>query len=230
MQILPDIYLLSGHAFGFHPNFYLVHSDRGNVVIDSGIRPSELEWADQHLKTWGISIDKVDALLITHSHYDHIGNAAELRKRGAKVHAGPSDAEGIELGDNRTIPYVEGPVPPCKVDRVLQDGDIIEAAGFRFEAIHVPGHTTGCIVYQLKHGGRTVWFTGDVLMAPYEDYEPQLGWKGSEDFDKPTYIKSLRRLASMKPDCVLAGHFIPYLRDGWKLVGRAYMKALLEWR
>jgi hypothetical protein len=51
------------------------------------------------------------------------------------VYAGPSDAEGFELGDNRTIPYVEGPASDCKVDHVLKDGDIIEAAGFTLQAI-----------------------------------------------------------------------------------------------
>ena len=231
MQILPDIYLLDGHAYGAHPNFYLIHTNEGNVIVDSGIGPDALERADRQIGPWGISLEKVDYLLLTHSHYDHMGNAAALRSRGAQVLAGPGDAEGIEIADGRTIPYVEGrPLPPCKVDRVVRDGDVIEACGLRIDVIHVPGHTDGSTVYQLRRDGKIIWFVGDVLMAQTEDYEPQLGWTGGEDFDKATYIESLKRLASLPVDCVLAGHFIPYLRDAHRLVGRAYMKALIDWR
>lgn len=230
MQLLPDLYLANGFAYATHANFYLLPSDQGNVLIDSGTFPGELEQAERQLSTWGLSLDGVDHLLLTHAHYDHVGNAATLRERGATVVAGPGDAEGIELADNRTLPYVGYPVTPCKVDRVVNDGDVIEAAGFRITAIHAPGHTGGCIIYEVDHAGRKIWFVGDVLMAPAEDFNAQLGWEGSEDLDRPTYIETLKRLASMKPDVVLAGHFIPYLRDGWRLVGRAYMKALLDWR
>ncbi len=230
MQLLPDLYLLNGFAYATHANFYLLRSDEGNVLIDSGTFPSDLESAERQLAVWGLNLDSVDHLLLTHAHYDHVANAATLRERGATVVAGPGDAEGIALADNRTLPYVGYPVQPCEVDRVVRDGDVIEAAGFRITAIHAPGHTDGCIIYEVDHAGRKVWFTGDVLMAPAEDFEAQLGWEGSEEFDRETYIESLKRLAAMRPDVVLAGHFIPYLRDGWRLVGRAYMKALLEWR
>ena len=68
----------------------------------------------------------------SHFHYDHVGNGAELRRRGATVIAGPGDAEGIELADWRTAPYAAGfKVPVCTVDRVVQDGEVIEAGGFR---------------------------------------------------------------------------------------------------
>ena len=230
MQLLPDVYLLNGFAYATHANFYLLSGDQGNLLIDSGTFPSELAMAEKQLELWDISLDQVDHLLLTHAHYDHVGNAAAIRGRGATVVAGPGDAEGIELADNRTLPYVGYPVQPCKVDRVIEDGETIEAAGFDIKAIHAPGHTDGCIIYEVDHSGRKIWFVGDVLMAPAEDFNAQLGWEGSEEFDRVTYIESLKRLAGMKPDVILAGHFIPYLRDGWKLVGRAYMKALLEWR
>ena len=231
MQILPNIYLLDGFAYAQHPNFHLVHSQAGNIVIDSGSVPSDIERAERQLAPWGISLESVDYLLLTHSHYDHMGNAALLRSRGATVVAGPGDAEGIELADARTIPYAAGfQLPPCKVDRVVQDGDIIDACGFRFEVIHAPGHTNGCVIYQLQHMGKTIWFSGDVLFCQNTAYDPQLGWQGGEEFDKPTYIQTLKRLSELPVDCILAGHHLPYLRAGHRLVGRAYVKALIEWR
>ena len=231
MQILPNIYLLDGFAYAQHPNFYLIHSEAGNIVVDAGTAPADLERAERQIGVWGISLERVDCLLLTHSHYDHMGNAAALRDRGAQVIAGPGDAEGIELGDYRTIPYACGfPLPPCKVDRVVQDGDVIEACGLRFDVLHAPGHTNGCVIYRLEHAGKIIWFAGDVLMSRSTGYQPELGWQGGEEFDKPTYIQTLKRLSALPVDCILAGHHIPYLRDAHRLVGRAYVKALIDWR
>jgi glyoxylase-like metal-dependent hydrolase (beta-lactamase superfamily II) len=231
MQISPNIYLLDGFAYAQHANFYLVHSEQGNVVIDAGTVPADLARAEQNLGRWGVSLERVEALLLTHSHYDHVGNAAELRRRGATVMAGPSDAEGVKLADWRTAPYAAGfEVPACPVDRVVEDGDIIKAGGFRFEVIHAPGHTEGSVIYQLRHAGQIIWFAGDVVLINNTDFEPELGWQGGEDFDKPTYLRTLRRLAELPVDCILAGHYFPYLSEGRRLVGRAYVKALVEWR
>ena len=47
MQILPNIFLLDGFANAQHANFYLVHSKQGNVVIDAGTIPTDLERAEQ---------------------------------------------------------------------------------------------------------------------------------------------------------------------------------------
>lgn len=231
MQLLPNIYLADGFAYAQHANFYLIHSEQGNVVIDAGTISDDLDRAEQQLSPWGISFAQVDFLLLTHSHYDHVGNAAELRRRGATVIAGAGDAEGVELADWRTVPYAAGfQMAPCPVDRVVHDGDVIEACGFQFEVIHAPGHTDGSVIYQIRHAGRIIWFAGDVLMINNTNFEPELGWQGGEDFDKPTYIQTLRRLAKLPVDCILAGHYFPYLRQGQRLVGRAYVKALIEWR
>ncbi len=231
MQILPNIYLLDGFAYAQHANFYLVHDEQGNVIIDAGTTGADLERAERRLRVWGISLEKVDTLLLTHSHYDHVGNAAELRRRGASVVAGPGDAEGVERADWRTAPYAAGfRLPRCPVDRVVRDGEIVEAGGFRFEVIQAPGHTQGSVIYQLRHAGRIIWFVGDVVLINNTNFEPELGWQGGEDFDKPAYLRSLRRLAELPVDCILAGHYFPYLNEGQRLVGRAYVKALVEWR
>jgi glyoxylase-like metal-dependent hydrolase (beta-lactamase superfamily II) len=231
MQILPNIYLLDGYAYRNHVNFYLVHSEEGTIVIDTGIAKTDIERAQIQMKTWGISLEKIDYVMLTHCHYDHAGNAAFLKERGALVIAGPGDAEGLERADSRTTPYAEGiKIAPCRVDRVVKDGEIVDACGFRFEIIHVPGHTNGSVIYQLRHCNRIVWFSGDLFFAADAEYEPELGWQGGEEFNVEVYIKSLKRLADMPVDCVLAGHSFPCMYEAHRLVGRAYAKALIELR
>ena len=231
MQILPNIYLLNGFAFGVHVNFYLVHSKGGNIVIDTGIIQADIERAQEYMKTWDIALERIDYVMLTHSHYDHAGNAALLKKMGARVLAGPGDAEGIERSDSRTIPYAEGlKIPPCKVDRVVSDGESVDACGYRFEILHVPGHTNGSVIYQLRHCNRIIWFSGDLFFAKDMDYTPELGWQGGEEFNADVYIRSLKRLSGMHVDCVLAGHDLPCLDGAHRLVGHAYSKALIELR
>ena len=231
MQILPEIFLADGFAYAQHTNFYLIQAEGGTVLVDSGSVPEDIDRAERQLNVWGESLETVDCLLLTHSHYDHAGNAALIRERGARVIAGPGDAEGVELADPRTIPYAAGyNLRPCKVDRVVADGDEIEACGLQFSVIHAPGHTNGSVIYQMVHVGKTIWFSGDVLFCRNTDYDPELGWQGGEEFHKPTYIETLKRLSSLPVDCILAGHYMPYLTDGRRLVGRAYVKALIDWR
>jgi glyoxylase-like metal-dependent hydrolase (beta-lactamase superfamily II) len=80
MQLLPNLYLLNGFAYATHANFYLLRSDAGNVLIDSGTFPVDLERAEQQLAVWGLNLDSVDHLLLTHAHYDHVANAATPRE------------------------------------------------------------------------------------------------------------------------------------------------------
>jgi glyoxylase-like metal-dependent hydrolase (beta-lactamase superfamily II) len=231
MQILPNIYILHGSAYGAHVNFYLLHGREGTVIIDTGIVPADIERAEKRMQLWDVPLEKIDYIMLTHSHYDHAGNAALLKKRGATVVAGPGDAEGIERSDLRTIPYAEGlKVPPCKVDRVVTDGELVDACGYRFEVIHVPGHTDGSVIYQLRLFDKIIWFSGDLFFTVDRDYTADLCWRGGEEFDRKKYIKSLKRLSAMPVDCVLAGHLLPCPEEAFRLVGHAYSKALIELR
>ena len=231
MQILPHVYLADGFAYMEHPNIYLIQGTDGLIMVDCGTDEAALRRAEKNAAMWGLSLDAVRYLLITHSHYDHVGNAAAIRRRGAKIVAGPGDAEGIAAADSRTADYAGGfKIEPCPIDRIVRDGEQLEACGRTFHIRHAPGHSEGSIIYQLEHAGKTIWFTGDVVF-PLVGWQGELGWRGGETFDRGTYIKTLKRLAAfMDVDCVLAGHYAPCLAEGHRVIGRAYVKALVEWR
>ncbi|HEY3289423.1 MAG TPA: MBL fold metallo-hydrolase, partial [Anaerolineae bacterium] len=164
MQILKDIYLTSGLPYGFHPNAYAVRGPKGVVLVDSGLDERDLAAIDANLHYWGLSNLPITHLLLTHAHFDHSGNALALRSRGMKTVAGPGDADGIELGDARTIPYAYGrKFPACPIDLRVKDGDVIAAAGLTFDVIHVPDHSSGSVFYRLVADGRVILFTGDVV-------------------------------------------------------------------
>ncbi|MGE5559129.1 MAG: MBL fold metallo-hydrolase [Bacillota bacterium] len=231
MQIIKDIFLVSGFAYGLHPNVYAVKGEDAAVLIDTGLAEADLAVIDQNLAYWGLDKHPISHVLITHSHFDHCGNAHHLRKRGAKIAAGPGDAEGIECGDERTIDYAyQMKFPACPVDLKVSDGDVIHAAGLDFTVIHVPGHSGGCVFYRLELDGKVVMFTGDAVRVVGNCESAVLGWSGGTDYDRERYFSTLKKISRLQADIVLAGHFQPCLRDGWRIFQKAYMKALLEWR
>ena len=132
MQLLPGLYLLNGFAYATHANFYLLRSDEGNVLIDSGTFPEDLERAEQQLAVWGLDLESVDHLLLTHAHYDHVANAAALltlhagaagvsqfvdtavARSGRKPSLGQSEAPtALHGADVRSLFETAAP-PPCQ--------------------------------------------------------------------------------------------------------------------
>lgn len=231
MQILKDIFLTSGLPYGFHPNAYAVKGPHGVVLIDSGLDERDLAVIDSNLRYWGLSQLPVTHLLLTHAHFDHTGNAQELRSRGVLTVAGPGDADGIEQGDARTISYAYGrKFPACKIDLRVKDGDVIDAAGLTFDVIHVPGHSSGCVFYRLVSDGRIILFTGDVVHVGETSDTARLGWNGAVDYNRAAYLASLQRISMLEADVILAGHYQPCLQNGFKVLQNAYMRGLTELR
>ncbi len=234
-EIIRNIYLVSGPPYGTHENVYVVKGTNALVMIDTGIDEEELAVIYENIAYWGLRDYPISHVLITHSHYDHCANAHILRKRGANIVAGPSDAEGIELGDDRTASYAfthkKGFIP-CTVDLKVKDGDIIDAAGLKIEAIHVPGYTKGSMFYKLITEGKVVLFTGDVVKIVFRQLnflEPKLGWSGGIDYDRQMYYETLKKISSIKADILLPGHLELCVREGWQILQSALTTARYNW-
>lgn len=151
-------------------NCYLAGPDEGQecVVIDPGITGLQAIIAEleRHQR-------QPVAIIGTHGHLDHVGDAASLAKRyRIPVYLHPLDqgmlthpAEGlgpaaipllIQLLGSQTLPAPE-------VVRPLVEGEDLTLAGITFSCIHAPGHTKGSTL--LSCAGENVVFSGDVLFA-----------------------------------------------------------------
>jgi glyoxylase-like metal-dependent hydrolase (beta-lactamase superfamily II) len=111
------------------------------------------------------------AVILTHAHFDHVGGAAELLERTpAPLMVHRLDAERITHdsahGTGGSIFGHHGVVAP-EPDRILDDGDVIEAGRLRFTVFHTPGHTEGgiCLFCEDPDGGAPHLFSGDTLFA-----------------------------------------------------------------
>lgn len=232
MQYLRNLYLLSGMPYSVSVSVHAVTGKNGIVLFDTGTDEGEMEIVDRNLKYWGLDTIPITDVFITHSHMDHSGNAKLLRDRGARIIAGPIDADAIEKGDERTIDFaLLREFKPCPVDVIAQDEEVIETrAGISVKCFHTPGHSPGSMLYRVDVDGKQVMFTGDTIRVGEFCETGVLGWTGGPDVDIPTYIKSLGRAARLKCDVVCGGHFLPCMEDGWKILCLTYRRALEDLR
>ena len=71
-------------------------------------------------------------------------------------------------------------------------------------------------------------FTGDTILCGKLNQESRLGWTGAADYDQAVYVSTLIRLSTMYTDLILPGHGEICLKEGWRMLGGAYVKARLQ--
>lgn len=125
-------------------------------------------------------------ILVTHTHPDHSPGAALL-----------AAATGAEL---LGMPAPEGQYQDrsCAPSRVLSDGDALETAEFRLEALHTPGHASNHLCY--RHAALNWLFTGDHII------DGSTVVINPPDGNMKHYIESLQRAKSLQCDALLPGH------------------------
>jgi len=130
-------------------NCYVVRREPGApeaVVVDPGADVGELP-------------GECAGILITHSHWDHLGGVADLAERtGAKVYMPREEAPVLA---NPSDWFPEVPLRPYEADVLLDGGETLELAGISFETLNVPGHSPGHVAYHSEGA----LFSGDVLFA-----------------------------------------------------------------
>ncbi len=108
---------------------------------------------------------KVERILLTHGHIDHVGGAAALATRLGVPIEGPQREEAFWLDALPEQCRMFGfPATPALVpDRWLEDGDVVKVGGLVLDVLHTPGHTPGHVCY--IHRPSKLAIVGDVLFA-----------------------------------------------------------------
>jgi glyoxylase-like metal-dependent hydrolase (beta-lactamase superfamily II) len=150
-------------------NVHLVVTDDGVVLVDTGL-PRRSKQIERGLAEVRKQIGDVRTILLTHHHFDHCGNAADLRERsGARVIAHAADAPVIS-GAIRAEPSGRlmkvaarfMTAEPTRIDQVISGEESEPIPGFT--AVHTPGHTRGHVSYLLDRADG-VLFAGDTASS-----------------------------------------------------------------
>lgn len=206
-RIANGIHQVSGGSHAF-----IVDGDEGVVLIDT-LMPRRENTITSGLASIGRSPDDVVAILLTHSHFDHTGGVAALkRETGAPVFASSGDAPAIR-GEERPpppplIPNWISPVlrrmlpapDPVELEREVSEGDALPGD---ISVVDTPGHTPGHTSYLLDREGG-VLFAGDAAVA--KDGEIERGFFNRRG---PTWDASIGHLAKQAFEMACFGHSGP---------------------
>ncbi len=179
---------------GWASNCYYVTDDSGEnaVVIDPSMSPNCLP---KDAKA------KIHAVLLTHTHYDHIMALNAWRKMGIPVMVSESDAIGLSDANYNVSLMFGRNETYLPADKILRCGDAVTFGSESLTMIATPGHTAGsCCFYT-----RGILFSGDTMFAR--------GGIGRFDLPSGSYgmlLQSLDKILAYDPDTVVyPGHGEP---------------------
>ena len=190
-EIAPGIHQIvvgeGAHKGVYPPNVYLVVGNESAAFIDTAYGKDEEVAA--HLAHWrALGEPRVDAIILTHRHGDHIGGALRLRDAtGARLLCALDEREAIDA-------ELDG----ASVNHVVGDGYTLELGDSTLEFIDAPGHTLGILsMLHLQTGslvsGDMVLGTGTTVISP-------------DHGDMEAYMDSMAKLLDCDADRIAPGH------------------------
>ncbi len=214
-QSLHEIYL---GRFGIKV-FLLEASDGSLILVDTGL-PDSGQKIIKYINSIGKSVTDIKYILITHTHIDHIGSAAELKKmsnamlgvneKGIKFMDGTA---GIQFPQTKNIKDIKtklmlmvmkvlAPVMKpkfVKPDMVLKEGVFPQQMHLNAKIVETPGHTPDSVSIYLPDSktiivGDTLFGKGDKLVLPqiYDDYI--------------SLLSSVKKIRDLNPDLICVSH------------------------
>jgi hydroxyacylglutathione hydrolase len=211
-------------------NAFLLRGEK-DILVDSG-SPADFPILTRQLDKYGVEVNGLALIVLTHVHFDHAGTVAALVKQAkCPVAAHRLEKENLELGQNAPIipvhplgkmlmPFMGAGFAPTSADILVDDTLDLSPYGVAAQVIFTPGHTPGsvsiltddhqAIVGDLCGGG---WPLGQ-----FQPGRPRYHYWASSGDDVRT---SLKRIFSLQPAKIYAGH-------GGPLDGREASQFFLE--
>src|SRR5919106_243275 len=178
-------------------NCFIVRPDGSSraVIFDPGDEPERILAPVRELSL------EVVAILLTHTHFDHVGAVAPVaRETGAPVYV--SEIERPVLANIMSyVPFAGiGPYESYEADHVLRGGERLELAGFEIDVLFTPGHSPGHMTFSIP--SERAAFSGDVL------FQGSVGRTDLPGGDWGTLLASIRTLVETLPPetAVCPGH------------------------
>ena len=177
---------------------YLITTSQGHILINSSFERT-VPLIRASVEKLGYKFSDVKILLGSHAHGDHMeGNALVKELTGAQVYVMRGDDQWVAAGDKRR--------KPCKVDRVLKDGDTVTLGEAVLTAHLTPGHTPGCTTWTMraKDGGKML----DVVIVGSVNVNPGYILVNNKNYPQiaEDYARTFRIMKTLHCDIFLGAH------------------------
>jgi glyoxylase-like metal-dependent hydrolase (beta-lactamase superfamily II) len=165
-----------------HFNIYLLSSGGAHVLVDTG-HALQGRALIEHLEYLGV--ERIDAVLHTHTHFDHCGNTAKIAaKFGARAFAHEAEAGALRAGRSviprygtmlptrgliRVFGSWVGPVfnfRPCPCDAYGESEPALKSSGFNIRILPTPGHSAGSVCVLVDE---ELALVGDTLYGEFKN-------------------------------------------------------------
>jgi len=199
LRVWHDVYIIGGSEISHHYDCCVYLIDAGELVlIDCGAGQS-FDNMVNNITAFGLRPERLDSIIATHCHIDHIGALAKFKQRyDVKIIAHELDAQAIESGSGTGAEAYGLNYQPCLVDTKISDAEQnINFSRHDFKLIHIPGHTPGSIAVYVEITGKRIIFGQDI----HGPYEPEWGGNPKQA------VASLEKLVDLKADMLCEGHF-----------------------
>jgi glyoxylase-like metal-dependent hydrolase (beta-lactamase superfamily II) len=192
-------------------NVYLIDGGNEFLLIDIGYLDTVGDIVEL-IRQMDFNLSTCKMLIATHADADHVQGMTRARELlRSKVAAHPKSVDPLESGD-KILTYAqikaqdfEIPMPRCKIDLVLNEGDTIKVGKVTLKVWHTPGHTEGQLSFKLNN----LLFCGDNI---YKD-----SCVGAIDAHHgsniPDFIASLKRILADDAEFLLPSHGPVFRRD-----------------
>ncbi len=201
MKITNEIFQIAGKDHTFHQDGagYLINFNGHAAVIDVGTGRA-MEKLLANILACGVDLEQIEYLLLSHSHFDHVGGAQGLKAvTPCRTVAHELAARYLEQADNVvTAAYAyKATIRPFLVDwRLSGSRQEIELGGRTVSALHLPGHSPDSMAFFTESDGFKVLFAQDAL-GPLEPIILS---------DKEAYQQSLNDMLFLEADILCDGH------------------------
>jgi len=196
MKIERDLYAyLWQDPYENNCNTYVVNGDK-TILIDPG-HSRHVERLFHQMDEDGISSEKVDVVLITHSHPDHFEGLEAFLDKPVKITMSREEERYLLESGKLLFEMMRQPLPKFRIDFYLREGEL-HLGKELFQIYSTPGHSPGSL--SIYWPERKILFTGDVIFY---------GGIGRTDFlegNSKLLMESIERLSRLDTEILLPGH------------------------
>jgi glyoxylase-like metal-dependent hydrolase (beta-lactamase superfamily II) len=231
MQLTPNVHLVGSGRLGFELSndfdchVFLLDGGSEAALIDAGVGLDVKKILD-NIHATGLA-KKIAKIILTHAHSDHMGGAGQLRAAlDAQVYAPAEAADWIRNADETAVSlelakragyYPEDyRLQASAVDVELRESDIVRVGDLQLRVIETPGHCRGHCSYVVENAERKLFFGGDLVF-----FNGAVILQNIPDCSIQDYAASVEKLAGLKVNALLSGHWVLPLRNGQKHIDMA---------